>query len=226
MSSKPPSQPPTRAELYTKAVRHLSRRCPVLKALTARIGPCTWAPAGDDPFTMLIRGVISQQISTKAAKSIFARLSTAAGGLPFTRERLAAFTDAEFKACGVSGPKQRAIRAVAAHVEAYPDLLPGIADRDEAELRPQLLAIKGIGPWTVDMLLMFGFGRTDVLPVGDLGLRMGVRALYGLKEPPKPAELEALAEPWRPYRSIATWYVWRSLEPVSPVRKDQEPGSE
>jgi DNA-3-methyladenine glycosylase II len=202
--------PPARAELYRKACRHLSRKCPVLKGLIKQVGPCTWAPVSDDPFTVLVRCVVYQQISTKAAKSIFERLAAAAGGLPIPRDRLAALSDAEFAACGVSGPKRRALRAVAGHVAANPDLLPAVADLDEAELRPRLTAITGVGPWTVDMFLMFAICKPDVLPVGDLGLRMGVRDVYGLKDLPTPAEVLARAEAWRPYRSVATWYFWRS----------------
>jgi len=205
---------PVRLELYRKAQRHLGRKCPVMKKLITRVGPCTWAPISDDPFTILVRCVIYQQISTKAAKSIFERLAAAAGGLPIARDRLAALAEAEFKACGVSGPKRRTLLAVAEHVVANPDLLPGIEDRDEPTLRTQLTAIKGIGPWSADMFLMFGLGRPDVLPVGDLGLRMGVRDEYGLKDLPAADDLIELAERWRPYRSIATWYFWRSRGPV------------
>lgn len=205
---------PDRAALYAKAVRHLSRRCPVLKALAKEVGPCTWAPMSDDPFTVLVRCVIYQQISTKAAKSIFDRLAAACGGLPIPRDRLAALPEADYRACGVSGPKQRTLRAVLDHVAANPDLLPGIEDRDEAVLRPQLTAIKGIGNWSVDMFLMFGLGRPDVLPVGDLGLRAGVMRRYGLAALPSPTEVAALAEKWKPYRSVATWYFWRAAGPV------------
>lgn len=214
-----PAAPPTRAELYAKACRHLSRKCPVLKAVIKRVGPCTWAPVSNDPFTVLIRCVIYQQISTKAAKSIFDKLTATCGGLPIARDRLDALAEADFKACGVSGPKQRTLRAVAAHVEANPDLLPGIETRDEPTLRTQLTAIKGIGPWSADVFLMFGLGRPDVLPVSDLGLRMGVRNEFGLKELPTVGEVEKFAEPWKPYRSIATWYIWRSLDPVPPAKK-------
>ena len=196
---------------HAKAVRHLTRKCAVMKQLVAAVGPCTWAPAADDPFTMLVRCVIYQQISTKAAKSIYDRLLAACGGSPVTRERLAALTEADFKACGVSGPKQRAIRAVSEYVGANPDLLPGIEDRDEPTLRAQLVAIKGIGNWSVDMFLMFGLARPDVLPVGDLGLRTGVMKAFGLAALPTPAELAELTAAWKPYRSVATWYVWRSL---------------
>ncbi|MBX9581737.1 MAG: DNA-3-methyladenine glycosylase [Gemmataceae bacterium] len=205
---------PARAELYAKAARHLSRRCPALKGLIKQVGPCTWLPMSDDPFTVLVRCVIYQQISTKAAKSIFDRLAAACGGLPIPRDRLAALAEADYKTCGVSGPKQRTLRAVLDHVAANPDILPGIEDRAEAELRPQLTAIKGIGNWSVDMFLMFGLGRSDVLPVGDLGLRAGVKRLYGLDELPSPAELLERAEAWKPYRSVATWYFWRNAGPV------------
>lgn len=206
--------PPDRAALYAKAVRHLGRKCPHMKTLMTQVGPCTWVPMSDDPFTVLVRCVIYQQISTKAAKSIFDRLAATCGGLPIPRDRLAALTEADYRACGVSGPKQRTLRAVLDHVAANPDLLPGIEDRDEAVMRPQLTAIKGIGPWSVDMFLMFAISRLDVLPVGDLGLRAGVKKLYGLAELPTAKELEAMAEPWRPYRSVATWYFWRAAGPV------------
>lgn len=201
--------------LYQKARRHLTRNCPVMKRLIGVVGPCTLTPNSADPFTLLVRCVISQQISTKAARSIFARLAEAAGGgesVPVAK--LAKLTEAKYKACGVSGPKQRTLRAIIDHTRANPDLLPGIEERDDATIREQLTEIKGIGPWSADMFLIFGISRIDVLPVGDYGLRAGVKKEFKLKELPKPAQLEKIAEPWRPYRSIATWYFWRSLGPV------------
>jgi DNA-3-methyladenine glycosylase II len=185
-----------------------------MKRLVKQVGPCTWTPAADDPFTMLVRCVIYQQISTKAARSIYEKLLAGSGGAPVCRKRLLTMTEAEFRACGVSGPKQRAIRAIAEHVAANPDLLPGIDTRDEPTLRKQLVAIKGIGPWSVDMFLMFGLARPDVLPVGDYGLRTGVKKAFDLADLPTAAELEEIAAPWKPYRSVATWYFWRSLGPV------------
>lgn len=195
---------------YRKVRRHLSRKCPVMKQLIARVGPCTLEANPGDPLTLLVRCVIAQQISTKAARSISGRLTEALGGAPVARERLTALTDAEFQACGVSGPKRRTLRAIAAHFAARPDLPADIETRDDDWLRENLTAVSGIGPWTVDMFLMFGLGRPDVLPVGDFGLKAGVRDEYGLKDLPKPAELEVIAEPWKPYRSVATWYLWRS----------------
>lgn len=205
---------------YQKARRHLGRKCPTLKAVIARVGPCTLVPKPDDPLTLLVRCVISQQISTKAAESISARLLAAIDGPPVNRETLAKMTPDEFKGCGVSGPKQRTLLAVCEHVAANPDLLPGFTTWDDDTLRERLTAIKGIGPWTVDMLLIFGLGRPDVLPVGDLGLKMAVRNQYGFKELPTAAEMIERAESWQPYRSIATWYLWRSLS--LPAAKPEE----
>ncbi len=186
-----------------------------MKELIARVGPCTWAPRLDDPFTLIIRCVISQQISGKAAESISERLLKAVGGSPIPLKRLAKMTDEKFLACGVSGPKRRTIRAVCDHAHANPDFLPGLIDRDDDLLREQLVSIKGIGPWTVDMFLMFALGRADVLATGDYGIKVGLQKLFGLPNLPKPAEMQRLAEPWRPHRSVAMWYVWRSLDQKS-----------
>jgi DNA-3-methyladenine glycosylase II len=183
-----------------------------MKRLIADVGPCMLTPNPADPFTLLVRCVISQQISTKAAESIFGKLVAAVGGPPVKAGKLAKLTEARFKECGVSGPKQRTLRAVIDHVRADPRLLPGIVERDDDTIREQLTAIKGIGPWSVDMLLIFGMGRADVLPVGDYGFRSAVKNLFKLKELPKPDEATRIATPWVPYRSIATWYLWRSLE--------------
>jgi DNA-3-methyladenine glycosylase II len=185
-----------------------------MKELIARVGPCTWTPQLDDPFSLIVRCVISQQISGKAAESISGRLIEAVGGSPIPLRRLAKMTDEEFQACGVSGPKRRALRAVCEYALANRDFLPGLATRGDDLLREQLVSIKGIGPWTVDMFLMFGLARMDVLPIGDYGLKNGVRKLFGLKDLPAAKELEEIAEPWRPHRSVATWYIWRSLGPV------------
>jgi DNA-3-methyladenine glycosylase II len=197
---------------YKTARRHLTRQCPVMKRLIGVVGPCTLTPNPADPFTLLVRCVISQQISTKAAESIFGRLAALVGGPPVPMAKIARLTDARLKSCGVSGPKQRTLRAVVEHVKANPKLLPSIEDRDDDTVREQLTEIKGIGPWSADMFLMFGLGRPDVLPVGDYGFRAALKNQFKLKELPDPKKATKLSEPWRPYRSIATWYLWRSLE--------------
>ncbi|MBY0458923.1 MAG: hypothetical protein K2V38_16415 [Gemmataceae bacterium] len=217
---------------HTAAQEHLARACPVMKEVVGRVGPCLLVPRGDDPFTLLVRCVIGQQISTKAAQSIYNRLALAVNppppdphpsdgtslamwqresALPF--EKLAAFTEAEYKACGVSAPKQRALRAVIEHVRANPDLLPSIPTRSDADIREQLTVIKGIGPWTVDMFLLFGLSRPDVWAVGDYGLKVAVKNLFRLRKLPDAPKLERVSKPWRPYRSVASWYLWRSLDP-------------
>jgi 3-methyladenine DNA glycosylase/8-oxoguanine DNA glycosylase len=183
-----------------------------MKRLIGSVGPCTLTPNPADPFTLLVRCVISQQISTKAAASIFGRLAALVGGPPVPMAKLAKLSDAKFKSCGISGPKQRTLRAVIDHVKANPDLLPGIEERDDTTIHEQLTAIKGIGPWSADMFLIFGLGRPDVLAVGDYGLKVGLKQAFDLVDLPKPDEAAALTEHWRPYRSIATWYLWRSLE--------------
>jgi DNA-3-methyladenine glycosylase II len=198
---------------YYKTVRrHLSNNCPVMKGIIDRVGPCMLEPNGNDPFTLLVRCVISQQISTKAARSISGKLLEMVGGPPIEVARLAKFTDAKYKACGISGPKQRTFRAVIAHVKANPKLLPSIPELDDEVIREQLTAIKGIGPWTVDMYLLFGLGRPDVWPVGDYGIKVAVKNQFRLRKMPDAAKMTKLARPWEPYRSVASWYLWRSLE--------------
>lgn len=201
--------------LYQKARRHLARNCPVMKQIIDRVGPCTLRPMPEDPFTLLVRCVISQQISTKAAESIFGRLAALVGGPPVPMAKVAKLSDSSLQACGVSGPKQRTLRAVVEHIESNPDLLPGIADRDNETIHAQLTQIKGIGPWSADMFLIFGLGRPDVLPVGDFGFKMAVKNQFRLRKVPTADVLVKRSAPWRPYRSIATWYLWRSLEPAA-----------
>jgi DNA-3-methyladenine glycosylase II len=199
--------------LYKKARRHLSSNCPVMQRVIAAVGPCTLTPNPADPFTLLVRCVVFQQISTKAADSIYARLLAAAGGGPsIPVARLSRLSESKFRACGVSGPKQRAIRAVIDHVRANPDLLPGIEDRDDDTVREQLTQISGIGPWSADMFLLFGLGRPDVWPVGDFGVRVAVKNQFRLRTLPDPRRMTKVGEPWKPYRSVAAWYLWRSLD--------------
>jgi DNA-3-methyladenine glycosylase II len=199
---------------YKKVRRHLSDNCPVMKRLIERVGPCMLTPNCDDAFTLLVRCVISQQISTKAAQSISGKLLAMVGGPPIPLAKLAKFTDAKFKACGISGPKQRTLRAVIDHAKANPDFLPSIPNLDDGAIRGQLVAIKGIGPWTADMFLLFGLGRPDVWAVGDYGIKVAVKTLFKLRKMPDATRLTKIAKPWEPHRSVASWYLWRSLDPA------------
>jgi len=198
---------------YKKARGHLTRNCPVMKRVIGVVGPCTMASFPGDPFTLLVRCVIYQQISTKAAKSIFDKLTASIGDSNIPIAKLSGMTEAQFKGCGISGPKQRTLRAVVDHVNTNPELLPGIPDMDDETAREQLTQIKGIGPWTADMFLMFGIMRPDVLPVGDYGVRVAIKNQFKLRKMPDASKCWKIGEPWKPYRSVAAWYLWRSLEP-------------
>ena len=197
--------------MFTKAQRHLARRDPVLKQLMKQVGPCT-LQHDPDGFRVLVRSIVAQQISTKAARSIGARLVEAVGEL--RPKALLKATDEALRAAGLSAAKVRAVRDLAekVHSGSVPlDRLPDLPDEEVIEL---LLPVRGIGRWTAEMFLIFSLGRFDVLPVGDFGLREGVRRQYGLEEHPAKDALIEMAEPWRPYRSIATWFLWRSFGPV------------
>jgi DNA-3-methyladenine glycosylase II len=194
--------------LLRKAQRHLSRRDRVLQPLIRAIGPCTLR-LGADHFNILVRSIISQQISTKAALAISARLLEQVKR--FEPKRLMAATDEDLRGAGLSGGKRRSIRDLAEKCIDGTVPLKKLAVMEDAEVIEALTQVHGIGPWTADMFLMFSLGRTDVLPVGDYGLRAGVQKHYALAELPKKDALHALTESWRPFRSIGTWYIWRSL---------------
>ena len=193
--------------LYATARRHLGRRDPVLRRLMTAVGPCRLRP-DPDHFLVLVRTVISQMISTTAAHSVFARLEYSLGRV--TPGTVLVAGETALRAAGLSRTKAGAILDLAARVRSGELPLDDLAGRDDDEVAGLLLPVRGVGVWTVEMFLMFSLGRQDVLPVGDFGLRAGVRDAYGLAEMPDAADLRARAEPWRPYRTVATWYFWRS----------------
>ena len=172
---------------------------PVLAELIARLGPCTLAPQ-EDLFGSLVESIVSQQISVKAADSIFRRLVASLPEGRLDAAALAAQPVEALRGAGLSGAKALSVLDLAA-LRAAPD------DAVIAALIP----VRGVGRWTAEMFLIFALGRPDILPVGDLGLRRGVRVFYRLPADPAPAELPPLAASWRPYRSVATWYLWRGL---------------
>jgi DNA-3-methyladenine glycosylase II len=166
----------------------------------------------EEPYGVLVRAITGQQLSVKAAASIWQRVVDRFGGTP-TPEQILADDPEELRvACGFSRAKVAYLRPLAEHVvsgELELDRLPAMDDR---EVIRELTAVKGIGEWTAHMFLMFTLQRPDVLAAGDLGVRNAAMRAYGLDRPPAPAELEALAEPWRPYRTRACLYLWRSLD--------------
>jgi len=197
---------------YSKARRLLSRRDPVIGDLIRRHGPCGLADAQhEDAFTALTHSIISQQLSTRAAATIARRFDALFGGVP-TPGALALVDDAQLRAVGLSSQKIRYMRDLCSRV-AYGSLtLEKVNELPDEDVIQSLTQIKGIGRWTAEMFLMFRLHRPDVLPVDDLGILKAVQRAYGLRKLPRAERLTKIGEPWRPYRSVACWYLWASLE--------------
>lgn len=196
---------------WQAAERQLRASDPVLAVLIERIGPCTLTP-DPDPCWSLCEAIICQQVSSKAGESICRRFRALfPGGRP-EPEALAALDAEALRSAGVSPQKQSYLKDLACHCLAGSLALDRLPELSAGEIARELLAVKGIGPWTVTMFLIFALNRTDVLPVGDLGFRRAVQLAYGLPALPDEPTLREIAGPWHPYESIATWYLWRSLE--------------
>jgi DNA-3-methyladenine glycosylase II len=200
---------------------HLHRVDPVLARLIEEGGalPAEIDRRGrpDDPYGVLMRAIAGQQLSVKAAASIWRKLLDRFGGHVPTPEQILADDPDELRvACGFSRAKVAYLRSLAEHVRSGELELERLPDMPDGEVIRELTAVKGVGEWTAHMFLIFTLGRPDVLPTGDLGVRNAAMRAYGLDRPPLPAELTALAEPWRPHRTRACLYLWRSLdnEPV------------
>jgi len=167
-----------------------------------------------DRFASLVRAILAQQISTKAAAAIMGRLVQALAATGMTPEAILRLSPAALRRIGLSAAKARALVDLAERVSAGSVPLAELHELPDEEVICQLLPVRGIGRWTAEMFLIFSLGRLDVLPVDDWGFRVGVQRQYSLPEPPNKVALTELAEPWRPYRSVATWYIWRSLGSV------------
>lgn len=204
-----PPPPPTESPELARARRSLARRDPILRRVIKDVGPCTLV-SSPDVFGVLVRMIIAQQISTAAARSVHRKLVAAAGEGGVEPARVLGLTDDMLRGCGLSAGKIRAVRDLAERLSNGGLPVHDLSECDDATVSERFCAVRGIGPWTVQMLLIFGLGRRDVLPVGDFGLRAAVRRHYELAELPTKAELIGLAEKWQPYRSIATWYLWKS----------------
>jgi DNA-3-methyladenine glycosylase II len=198
------------ALLFRKAQRHLTRRDAVLERMIKSIGPCTLRH-GPDHFRLLTKSIVSQQISTKAAAAIFARLETALAPKGINAAAVLKARETTLRQAGLSNGKTLALRDMATKVlsgQIHFSELPALPDE---EVIANLVQVRGIGRWTAEMFLIFALGRIDVLPVDDLGLRVGVQKQYELAELPGKREVTEIGERWRPYRTVATWYFWRSL---------------
>lgn len=189
------------------------RADPTLSTIIKRIGPCTLhAVAPRDAFETLCKSIASQQLSIKAAETIFNRFRDLfpPDRTP-TPDRVMSLTDAGIRAAGLSRPKVASIKDLAAHVLDGRLDLKRLKKQPDDDVMTQLIAVKGIGRWTAEIFLMFRLGRLDVLPADDLGLRNAVHRAYGLRKHPDSRQLRTMGEAWRPYRSVASWYLWQSL---------------
>ena len=198
------------AALLATAARRLARRDRKLGAVVKRAGPCALRrhPGG---FPRLFQAILRQQLSAKAAATISGRLLAAIGGTALA-EVVATLDDAAFAAAGVSRQKREYLRGLAAASLADPALYDRLEDLPDDAVIAALTAIKGIGRWTVEMLLIFNLGRPDVLPIHDLSIRKGFKIIYNKRKLPEPLAIERYGERWRPYRTTASLYLWRACE--------------
>lgn len=206
-----PAKPPPTLD-WTPALRHLAAADPRLAPLIEAHGPPTYTQTRD-PVLSLARAIVYQQLSGKAAATIWGRVLALYPRARFPRpQAILATPDARLRAAGMSGAKAAALKDLARHVvekRLVPSRLPAATDE---EIAAMLLPVRGIGPWSVDMFLMFALARPDVLPVGDLGVRKGMQRHWKLRKLPEADRMRQLAAPWQPFRSVGAWYMWRLTE--------------
>ena len=193
-----------------KAVNHLKKCDPVLRAIIARVGPCRME-YGPAEFHSLAEAIVYQQLNGKAAVTIFNRFAALAGE-PLTPDGILKLTDEQLRSVGLSKQKSAYLKDLAAKTAAGQldfSRLPELSDEDVIQ---HLTQVKGIGVWTAHMFLMFSLRRPNVLPTGDYGVQMAVKKHYKKRKLPKPKDMEKIARAWEPYRSVACWYMWRSLD--------------
>ena len=193
-----------------EAIQHLRRSDQILSEIIERVGDYG-IQFRDPDFDTLVKSIVYQQLSGRVASVIFGRLAKAAGG-KLTPQNILKMRPARMRALGLSKQKTAYIRDLARHTRDGRVIFEELAALDDAAVIERLTQVKGIGVWTAHMFLIFALRRTDVLPTGDLGIRNAMRKAYGMTEPPTPTEMESLALRWRPYCSVACWYLWRSLE--------------
>ena len=201
---------------WRRARAHLCKGDPAMRRIVRRVGPCTLVPRPRRAyFVTLCKSIYTQQISTRIATILYGRFSEQFPRRTPTPARVIEFLtngDADLiKRCGLSRQKRAYILDLARHFEGGQIPVRRLARMSDDEVIESLVRVNGVGRWTAEMFLIFVLNRPDVLPVDDLGLREAVKQVYGLKERPKAVELREIAEKWRPYRTVATWYLWRSL---------------
>jgi len=193
-----------------KAVNHLKNSDPVLAAIIERVGPCRMDY--DVPeFENLARSIVYQQLNGRAAATIFSRLEALAGQ-PLTPKGILGVTEAQMRAVGLSKQKLSYIRDLAAKTANGTIKFARLSEMSDEEVVEHLTQIKGIGTWTAHMFLMFALRRPDILPTGDYAIQVAFKKHYKKRKLPKPKDMEKIAKAWAPYRSVACWYLWQSLD--------------
>jgi DNA-3-methyladenine glycosylase II len=209
-------------KVSAKARKHLAAADPTMAALIGRVGKIDLStrlrrrkeerPA--DAYGALLRAIVGQQLSTKAARTIYLRVLDLFGGATPSPEQLLTAREQDLRAAGLSGRKTEYVRDLASHVLGGELELDRLEELGDEEVIEEIVAVRGLGRWTAEMFLLFHLERPDVLSGGDLGIRKAVQIEYGLKEMPPPTRVLEIGEPWRPYRSLASLYLWESLAAV------------
>jgi DNA-3-methyladenine glycosylase II len=200
-------------EEYARATRVIARRDPVIRELVRRYGVCGMAAAQKaDHFTALVQAITSQQLSTKAARTIFGRVAALHDGAGVTPHGFTAISDEALRAAGLSRQKIAYVRDLTAKVIDGTLPLDSLDTLEDERVIEAITEVKGFGRWSAEMFLMFRLHRPDVMPVDDLGIVKAMQKQYRMRKRPNADRMRKIAEAWRPYRSVACWYLWRSLE--------------
>lgn len=198
---------------WRSAIAHLKQTDRALARVIEQVGPCTLEPRSEGThFGALLRSIVYQQLSGKAAATIHSRFLALYGGREPTAAELLATPEATLRSVGLSRQKLSYMHDLAAHVQRGDLPVDSLHELDDSALTESLVRVKGIGRWTAQMFMMFRLGRPDVLPDLDLGIQKGIQRAYGLREMPKPKDVLRIGEAWKPYASVASWYMWRVLE--------------
>ena len=193
-----------------KAINHLKKSDPVMRAIIERVGPCRME-FGEPVFHSLAEAIVYQQLNGKAAVTIFKRFAALAGE-PLTAEGVAKLTAEQMRSVGLSKQKSSYLRDMAERAIRGELSFTHLPEMTDEEVTKHLTQVKGVGVWTAHMFLIFTLKRQNILPTGDFGIRMAMKKHYHKRKLPNPVQMEKIARPWEPYRSIACWYLWRSLD--------------
>jgi len=197
-----------------KAVNHLKKSDPVLRAIIERVGPCRME-FGAPEFCSLAEAIVYQQLNGKAAVTIFRRFAALAGD-PLTPEGILKLSDEQLRSVGLSRQKSAYLKDLSAKTAGGLLDFARLHELTDEEVIQHLTQVKGVGVWTAHMFLMFSLQRPNVLPTGDYGVQVAIRKYYRKRKLPKPKDMEKIARAWEPYRSVACWYMWRSLDIKTP----------